>query len=90
MLRLARKLPFFRILAIARLALVARRHLQALTPHERRRMAQLARHGRSLTPAERRELRELVGRMEPAAFAAATVAAFSPVRIPGLGRRRAR
>lgn len=82
MLKTLRLLPFFKILAIARLALVARRHLRALTPIERHRMAELVRHGRHLTPAERGELRGLVAKLEPAAFAGAAANAFSPVRLP--------
>jgi hypothetical protein len=88
-----RRLPFFRILAIAQLALLARRHMQALTPDERRRMAELARRGRSLDATERRELRELAAKLEPRAFAGAIADAFSPVPLPGrvmrgLRRRR--
>jgi hypothetical protein len=88
MLRVVRRLPFFRILAIGRLALTARRHLQSLSPAERRRLAELVRHGRNLSPAERGELRTLVARLEPGAFARAAAAAFSPVGLPGrFGRR---
>jgi hypothetical protein len=93
MFRAARRLPFFRILAIAQLALTARRHLRALTPGERRRMAELARRGRSLTPEERDELRGLVGKLEPRAFAGAVADAFSPIPLSGRvigGRRRRR
>ena len=82
MFRLARRLPFFRVLAVAQLALLARRHLQALSPQERRRMGELARRGRSLTPAEKTELRELAGRLEPRAFAVAAADAFSPFPLP--------
>jgi hypothetical protein len=88
MFKLVGRLPFFKILAIARLALTARRHLQSLTPAERHRLAQLVRHGRGLSPAERDELRALVARLEPGVFARAAVNAFSPVRIPGVMRRR--
>jgi hypothetical protein len=84
MFRLVRRLPFFRVLAVAQLALLARRHLQALTPAERSRMAELARHGRNLSPAERTELRTLAGKLQPRAFAAAAADAFSP--MPGTGR----
>jgi hypothetical protein len=83
MFRLARRLPFFRLLAIVQLALLARRHLQALSPAERRRMTELARRGRSLTPAEKSELRDLAGRLEPRAFAGAAADAFSPFPLPG-------
>jgi hypothetical protein len=82
MFGVARRLPLFKLLAIVQLALLARRHMQALTPSERRRMAELARRGRGLTAAERLELRELAGRLEPRAFAGAVADAFSPVRLP--------
>jgi hypothetical protein len=82
------RLPFFKILAIARLAMTARRHIRSLTPAERRRLAELVRHGRNLTPAERTELRTLVSKLEPGLFARAAADAFSPIRIPGLMRRR--
>jgi hypothetical protein len=92
MFRTVRRMPFFRVLAIAQLALLARRHLRGLTPAERRRMAELARHGRSLTPDERNELRDLAGRLQPGAFAGAVADAFSPVPLPRrfTGRRRRR
>jgi len=88
MLGVVRRLPFFRILAIARLALTARRHLQSLSPIERRRLAELVRHGRHLSPAERVELRGLVAKLEPGAFARSAAAAFSPVGLPGRFARR--
>ena len=88
MFRAVRRLPFFKILAIGRLALQARRHLQSLTPAERRRLAELARHGRHLSPADRDELRRLVSRLEPSVFARSAVRAFSPFGLPGRGRRR--
>lgn len=82
MFKAARRLPFFRVLSVVELALLARRHLQALTPDERHRLAELARHGHHLTPAERNELRELAVKLEPRAFAGAIADAFSPVRLP--------
>jgi hypothetical protein len=78
----ARRLPFLKLLAVIQLALLARRHLSALSPTERRRMSELARRGRSLTPAERTELRELAGKLEPRAFAGAVADAFSPFPLP--------
>jgi hypothetical protein len=82
MFRTARRLPFLKLLAVVQLALLARRHLKALTPVERHRMSELARHGRSLTPAERAELRELAGKLEPRAYAGAVADAFSPFPLP--------
>jgi hypothetical protein len=80
--RLMRRLPFLKILAVAEVAMLVRRHMRALQPDERRRMAQLVRRGRGLTPAERQELRGLVARLEPRAFAGAAADAFSPVPLP--------
>jgi hypothetical protein len=82
MFRAARRLPFLKLLAVVQLALLARRHLKALSPDERRRMSELARRGRSLTPAERSELRDLAGRLEPRAFAGAVADALSPFPLP--------
>jgi hypothetical protein len=88
MFKAVRAIPFFKILAIARFAMTARRHLQSLSPDERRRLVSLARHGRSLTPAERDELRALVARLEPGVLARAAFGAFSPVGLPGRFMRR--
>jgi hypothetical protein len=90
-LRLLRRLPFFKVLAIGQVALLARRHLQQLDPAQRRRLAELVRGARSLSADERRELRDLLGRLEPRAFAAGAADAFSPLplrRFGGGGRRR--
>jgi len=88
MLKTVRRLPWFRVLAIAKLALTARRHMRNLTPGERRRMAGLARRGHQLAPGEREELRGLVSRLEPRVFAAAAADAFSPWPVGRLLRGR--
>ena len=92
MLRTVRRLPLFKVIAILQLALLARRHLGALTPAERRRAAQLVRRARSLTPAERHELIDIAGKLEPRAFAGAAADHLSPVPLPrkvtGRGSRR--
>ena len=75
-------LPFFKILAIAQVALLARRHLRGLSRADRRRLAELARRGTKLTAAERTELRALVGKMEPRAFAVDAARHVSPVPLP--------
>ena len=87
---LIRRLPFFRVLALAQVALLARRHLQNLQPHERRRLATLVRRGRGLQPAEREELRALVGKLDAKAFAAGAADTVSPWPLPRrlMGRRR--
>jgi hypothetical protein len=83
-----RAMAFFRVLAIARTVLLARRHWRRLDARDRRRLAELARRGTALNAAERDELRRILAKLEPRAFAAATVEAFSPVRIPRWLRSR--
>jgi tellurite resistance protein len=80
--RLTRLLPIARVLAIAQLALLAKRHLDRLTPKERRRLVELVRKGRSLSTRERRELRALTARLQPKAFAWSAVDHMSPVPLP--------
>ncbi|MDX6673941.1 MAG: hypothetical protein QOH11_1359, partial [Solirubrobacteraceae bacterium] len=41
MLNTVRRIPVFRLVAAAELAIVARRHVQRLTPKERRRLLEL-------------------------------------------------
>jgi hypothetical protein len=90
MFRTVRRLPLFKLIAVAQIALLAHRHLTALSPMERRRMAELARHGVKMTPEERGEFRNLVARLEPRAFAAAAADHVSPFPVPKrvLGGRR--
>ena len=82
MLRLLRRMPFLKVLAIAQTLLLARRHLLRLDSGDRRRLRELARRGRSLSAAERDELRRLLSKLEPAVFAMAAADAFSPVPLP--------
>jgi hypothetical protein len=77
-----KRIPFFKILAVAQLALLARRHLRGLTRADRRRLAELARRGTKLTPAERTELRALVAKFEPGAFALGAADHISPFPLP--------
>jgi hypothetical protein len=77
-----RRIPIIRLLFIAELALVAGRHVQHLTPDERRRLAALVRKRRELTPSERDELRDLVGKLDPRAFAGSVVDRVSPLPLP--------
>ena len=92
MFRLVRRLPFFRLIAIVQLALLARRHLGARTSADRRRAAQLVRRARKLTPAERQELQAIAAKLEPGAFAGQVAYKLSPVPLPrrftGRGSRR--
>lgn len=79
MFRLLRRMPFFRLLAIAQLALLARRRLMGLDPAERRRLRELVRRGPRMDRTERRELRELLGKLEPRALVVAAASAFFPL-----------
>ena len=92
MFRSVRRLPFFKVLAVAQVALLVRRHLGGLSPIERRRLGELVRHGHHLSPAERGELRDLVMKLEPRAFAASAADYVSPFPLPKrmLGGRRRR
>jgi hypothetical protein len=76
--------PLFRLLAIAQIALLVRRHLRNLDRTERRRLADLVRRGPRLDRTERGELRDLVMKLEPGLLARAAVKRMSPVK---LGRR---
>lgn len=80
--RLARRLPIFKVIAVAQVGLLARRHLQNLGPGEARRLAELVRRRRSLTPAEQDELRVLTAKLDPKAFAGAAADQLSPIPLP--------
>lgn len=77
-----RQIPVVRLLAVAELALVARKHLQHLDRPERRRLAELVRHPRGLSASEREELRTLVSKLDARAFAGSAAMRLSPVRLP--------
>ncbi|HEY7076788.1 MAG TPA: hypothetical protein VH418_15530 [Solirubrobacteraceae bacterium] len=85
--RLVRKLPWFQLISVVEVALLARRHLNALTPDERRRLADLVRSARRLSAHERHELRRLAAKLELREFATGAATRLSPVRVPGVGRR---
>ena len=81
-----KRLPILKLLAIGEIAILAKRHIERLTPHERRRLLELVRESRgrkrNLSEAERRELADLVQKMEPRLFAGAAADKLSPVRLP--------
>ena len=81
-----RRLPVLRLLAIAEIAVLARRHLSRLTPAERRRLVQLLRQGRGrrrdLQPGDREELAALVAKVEPRRFLGMAAHRLSPVPLP--------
>jgi len=81
---------WFRVLAVAQVALLVRRHLSLLEPDERARLARLVRESKgrprtNLTANERQELLRLVRKLEPAQFGQA---AFSHFRGGGLRKKR--
>lgn len=93
--RTAKLIPLARLLAAARIVMLARDHWHYLEPAERRRLIALVRqtHGRprNLSPGERLELARLVAKADPRLFAGLVAQRFSPVPLPGRvvrGRRR--
>jgi hypothetical protein len=80
--RVGRLIPIARVIVIAEIALLAKRHLQLLSPKERRRVVELLRHPRSLSKRQRKELRALTARLEPKAFAWSAVDQVSPLPLP--------
>lgn len=80
---------WLRVLAVAQIALLARRHLQMLQGDERSRLAGLVakskgRPRRNLSANEREEMLRLVRKLEPGQFGRG---AFGHIR-GGLGRRK--
>ena len=81
-----RRLPIFRLLALAEVVMLARDHLGRLSLDERRDLARLVRKGRgrrsNLTPEERDRLATLVAKADPKRFAGAAADRLSPVPLP--------
>src|SRR3954447_22842157 len=81
-----KRLPILKLLAVAEVAMLAKGHVERLTPEERRRFIQLVQMSRgrkgNLSQTERTELAGLVNKMEPRLFAGAAVDKFSPVPLP--------
>ena len=81
-----KRLPVFKLLAIAEIALLARDHIGRLDPPERKRMLELVRRARgrsnSLPEAEREELAALVAKAEPRRFFGLAADKLSPVPLP--------
>jgi len=77
-----------RIVIVAELALVAKRHLDMLGPGEAGELRELLvkSHGRpgNLSAVERSRVKELVVKLEPAAFAKSAAA----TSVPRVGRKR--
>jgi hypothetical protein len=81
-----KRIPIFKLLAVAQVAMLAKRHLEELTPEERRRLFQLVQTSRgrkgNLSQTEREELARLVAKMEPRTFAGAAADQLSPFPLP--------
>jgi hypothetical protein len=77
-----RRLPFFKLLALAQAALLLRRHLKRLDSGDRRRLAQLVGRGHRMNAAERGELRRIVDKLGPRELAFAAADTLSPLPLP--------
>ena len=81
-----RRLPVLNLLAFGEIALLAKRHVERLSPAERRRLIALLREARgrpsSMSPGERDELQRLVQKAAPREFAGLAVDRLSPVPLP--------
>jgi hypothetical protein len=81
-----RRIPVFKLLSAAEVAILARDHYQRLTPAERRRLLALVRTGRgrsaNLTDREHAELEGLMEKLEPRALFGAAADKLSPVPLP--------
>lgn len=81
-----RRLPVVKLLSAAEIALLARDHINRLTPGERRRLLALVRLGRGrrsrLTDTERAELETLVAKLAPRELMGDAVDRLSPVPLP--------
>ena len=81
-----KRVPIFKLLAIAEIAILANQHVLRLTPPERRRLLELVKTSRgrrgNLTRAEQTELADLLNKMEPRIFAGAALDKVSPVPLP--------
>jgi branched-subunit amino acid aminotransferase/4-amino-4-deoxychorismate lyase len=77
--RVLKNVALLRIVVLGQLALLARRHIGALTPQERRRLLKLARRPHNLSARERKELRSLAAKLEPGAFARNAARTVSPI-----------
>lgn len=82
-----RNVPVMRLLMLAEVVMLARDHIERLTPRERRRLVVLVRDGRgrpkqNLSPREREELEALIAKADPKLLASEAAQRLSPVPIP--------
>jgi hypothetical protein len=91
----AKLIPLARLIAAAKVLMLARNHWHKLEPAERRRVVALVRQTRgrprNLSGNERLELARLIAKADPRLFAGLVAQRFSPMPLPGRvvrGRRR--
>ncbi len=81
-----RRIPVVALLSAAEVAMLAKDHVQRLTPAERRRLVTLVRTGRGrrsrLADPERDELEALVHKLAPRELLGAAADHLSPVPLP--------
>jgi hypothetical protein len=81
-----RRLPLFKLVALAQVAILAREHVTRLEPDERRRLVDLVRRTRAgrrpVSEEEREELAALVAKADPRRFAGLAADRLSPVPLP--------
>jgi hypothetical protein len=81
-----RRIPIFKLLVVAEVAILAHRHVTRLDSVERGRLFKLVTRGRGrpsrLSDEEREELQQLVAKMEPRLFAGLAADKLSPVPLP--------
>jgi hypothetical protein len=85
-LPLLKRLPVMRLLMLGEVVLIAREHIERLTPAERRRLVVLMRDARGrpnqLPAREHDELQALIAKAEPRLFAGAAAGKLSPIPLP--------
>jgi len=81
-----KRIPIFKLLAIAEVAVLAHQHFKHLDAQERHRLLELIQTSRgrrgNLTAHEREELAQLTVKMEPRLFAGLVADKLSPVPLP--------
>lgn len=87
-----RRLPMMEIVLAGQVILLAREHLERLTPRERHRVVVLIReshgHPSRLSERDRAELKALLAKLEPRLFAETALRTLSPLPIPRAITRR--
>ena len=81
-----KRVPVLKLLALAEIVVLARDHVERLSPDERRRLVVLVRRGRgrpsNLSGRDRDELADLLAKVEPREFVGEAADRLSPVPLP--------